>query len=402
MKHVFTPASRTSQSGTDEDEAFHYNTPSPLMSATKTASTSPLSPSENVLRALKMLQSQRKTYETDIDNSLVIIEELKANIETTQRSLLQWKTEHHQTLYHEIDQIQTSSDKLSEDIKKLYGKLDDYNDVYLSSERFVTTQHENVITCKGGIEEVHKHIDSLTAKNRKLREDLRVLELGNDNLTKNLSVIHHPTSAFNSEIGILKKQIDKLVSDIKSDQHFADEASKKSDSLCKYLNLLLSVNDDLCNAVTAQERTNDIFLQVNGQFAHPRYSWGKESLPITEVMKIVKNAAETSAGSIAAINASKNVQKLVRSLRHGGDPTEALHYLQDVTDQYIDLIKKKPKMVKRDSKKKKEAKKGKKPAKETRIRAKRKLSTQSTQQFTMRPLSMSRDQAKSSPVWHYY
>ena len=349
-----------------------------------------------------MLQSQRKTYETDIDNSLVIIEELKANIETTQRSLLQWKTEHHQTLYHEVDQIQTSSDKVSEDIKKLYLKLDDYNDVYLSSERFVTTQNENVITHKGGIEEIHKHIESLIAKNRKLREELRVLELGNDNLSKNLSLIHLPTSAFNNETSLLKKQIDKLLGDIKSDQHFADEANKKSDSLCKYLNLLLSVNDDLCNAVTAQEKTNDIFLQVNGQFAHPRYSWGKESLPITEVMKIVKNAAQTSASSVAAINASKNVQKLVRNLRHGGDPSEALGYLQDASDQYIRLIKKEPKLVKRDGKKKKKLqKKGNKKinqVKETRMRAKKR---QNMQQYAMKPPSMSIDHAKS-PVWHYY
>ncbi len=400
MKQVFTPASRSSRSGLDEDDSFHYNTPSPMISASKTASTSPLSPSENVLRALKMLQSQRKTYETDIDNSLVIIEELKANIETTQRSLLQWKTEHHQTLYHEVDQIQTSSDKVSEDIKKLYSKLDDYNDVYLSSERFVTTQNENVITHKGGIEEIHKHIESLIAKNRRLREELRVLELGNDNLTKNLSLIHLPTSAFNNETSILKKQIDKLLGDIKSDQHFADEANKKSDSLCKYLNLLLSVNDDLCNAVTAQEKTNDIFLQVNGQFAHPRYSWGKESLPITEVMKIVKNAAQTSASSVAAINASKNVQKLVRNLRHGGDPSEALGYLQDASDQYIRLIKKQPKLVKREGKKKKKLqKKGKiNQVKETRMRAKKR---QSMQQYAMKPPSMSIDHAKS-PVWHYY
>ena len=73
---------------------------------------------------------------------------------------------------------------------------------------------------------------------------------------------------------------------------------------------------------------------------------------------------------------------------------------------HLRAIQKKPKMVKRDSKKKKkEAKKGKKPvkqAKETRIRAKRKQSTQSAQQFPTRSLSMSLDQAKSSPVWHYY
>lgn len=401
MKQVFTPASRSSRSGLDDHDSYHFNTPSSMMSASNAAATSPLSPSENVLRALKMLQSQRKTYETDIDNSLVIIEELKANIETTQRSLLQWKTEHHQTLYHEIDQIQTSSDKVNEDIKKLYLKLDDYNDVYLSSERFVTTQNENVTAHKGGIEEIHKHIESLIAKNRKLREELRVLELGNDNLTKNLSLIHLPTSAFNSEASILKKQIDKLLGDIKSDQHFADEACKKSDSLCKYLNLLLSVNDDLCNAVTAQEKTNDIFLQVNGQFAHPRYSWGKESLPITEVMKIVKNAAQTSASSVAAINASKNVQKLVRSLRFGGDPSEALSYLQDASDQYIRLIKKEPKLVKRETKKKKQKKRGNKKidqAKETRMRAKKR---QHMQQHVMKAPSMSSDHAKS-PVWHYY
>ena len=290
---------------------------------------------ENILAALKQLQIRRKAAEAEIDKTSATNEEMRVAIEQTRRHIRNWTSNADTTLSKELNIVDSKYSAITSDVKRLQSKVEDFEKVTAEKDILISQYYQKVSILTGSLNEINNRKNEITERLNLVTTNLQQLTVSNERLEWSLNRLAGPDSFFDTEIRKLNHAINAKTADLNMDRDLSVLTTRKNKELQEYLELILAVNGDLCSALEAQERTNDIFKRVNKQFQSPRYTWNKKSLPIRDVINVVSTAAETSMQSKKSIESSLAAKILAKEIKLGNDTMESFKFLKEISSKLL-------------------------------------------------------------------
>lgn len=276
----------------------------------------------HVITAFRELQAKSRILEQDRFSTIKERDELKAKLIELQRDI---------SLHRSHSEIKATENLLvarreSEKVKLAVGTVEEQligeEDAHRSLQRGITARETIISTLESDLRQLDGKLHSLRRAKSVRSQDFEAAEARCERLVANVDEANYKhqerCTVVNTEIDSVKRELDK------ADKSLL-RSSMRLSAMEKYLELVLSINGDLCETLAAREEAKSRILKLAGQYAPPRYTWPKTAPypTMANVVDVISDAATASALQDRAAQAVRVVTKALHKTKRSKSATNS-------------------------------------------------------------------------------
>lgn len=241
---------------------------------------------------------------------------MKDRIAAGSRDFKLWKSQSDNDVTSQMVRLKMETDDKRRDIEDLYSRVRSMDELSLQLDAKVNDKRKEVAELENEVNQINSRIRTVKHKNDITGHDL-------DNVVDRCDSLSHEVTASPQKHKLQESQARSTLTNLEKQIEKVRRATFKShvraEALQKYINLMMTINEDLCTTLTAREMTKDKILEFAKKYAPPRYTWPKD-LEYKDVVDLITNAALSVAKDGAVASASAATIAAVRSSPLRFDP----------------------------------------------------------------------------------
>jgi hypothetical protein len=259
----------------------------------------------NIISAFHDLQLKLKVVERERYQAIEEREMIKQSINKLKRELALWRNKNDYDVTDNLLSSKTMFDRARVDCQSMQAKVKHQEDVSKSIQDLIKAQESNIASITSDIDlEAKARLYRLEERHRRLQEEYDQISARNKLLNEHLDEIVTDThTELKSSINSLEGQLEDVVGS-------NERESMKIDSLKRYIEFIISMNNDLCETLIHREESKANILRLAEKFKPPHYAWPKKPEKVTydQIMNLV-NASATKAALEKKLSLSPSIDK---------------------------------------------------------------------------------------------
>lgn len=277
--------------------------------------------STSVVAAFRELQEKSKAIEIERADALRLRDELRQQLSDKRRANSVWRSKVEIDATENLLSIRSSNDKVKLEYGLLDEKLASLESINRSTERGLLAQKqhytnlsEELFTIKSAIYTKERQLLLLNNELKHINERTQSVRLSSSPELKNSDHVRLET---------MKTSLEQQLYTIKNSRY---RNESKAIALQKYLDLVLKVNEELCETLIQRERSKSNLLKLTKSYSpQPRYSWPKE-VPYSSILHVIKDAATATATAAVENTARKATEHVIKDLIEVISPSKQFNH----------------------------------------------------------------------------
>lgn len=274
----------------------------------------------NVINAFRELQGKSRILVNERFLAIKERDELRDRVNSLHHDLSTTRSKSEIKSAEDNFSSRRNIDRIRISLGDLESKLTAEEDVNFAIQRGLSAQYSTIETYEHDVNDMRDKIQALRQRNSILTNDLNVLENRRDSLSYDLDEL---AMRHRVKCDHISESIGSMTEDIARLERSDNRSLLRLNAMTKYMELLLDMNGDLCETLTAREEAKARILKMADTFAPPRYAWTTQSKGTVgkgtaglkgtadrypaaqDVLELVEDAATASALEKRAVDAMK-------------------------------------------------------------------------------------------------
>lgn len=304
------------------DNSSHYSVSTPNRSCFLSDTEYATHSATSVVSAFRELQVKAKSIETERAEAIRDRDELRQELHERRREQISWVGKAEMQAADALSNIRAATERTKREYTDLDSKLAAHEEMHRSIQRGLIAQKSLCTTLEDDIGYMTTKIHAMERNNAMLKSEIFRVDNRTNRVREEAELSPSKNRAKRASVLATIASLEAQISRVKAGQ---GKSEAKASALQQYMELVIRINEDLCDTIVAQEQSKARIMRFAGKYQPPpHHQWPKE-VPFNNIMDAVATAATVTAAATVERTARKASKTAVKTLMRALSPGRSLN-----------------------------------------------------------------------------